>query len=79
MLVLSLALNSNLELTKVIKNTGKGRSGVAIHFLDVARSSASKFDYLQIQLIEKVSVQNDDNIEKVLWERENTGKRSYLR
>lgn len=55
MLVLSLALKSNLELTKVIKNTGKGRSGVAIHFLNVARFSASKFDYL----IEKVSVQND--------------------
>ena len=29
-----------------------------------------KFEYLQVQLIEKVSVQNDDNIDKVLWERE---------
>ena len=34
------------------------------HLLNVRRSSASKFEYLQVQLIEKVSVQND------LWERE---------
>ena len=28
-------------------------------------------EYLQVQLIEKVSVQNDDDIDKVLWERKN--------
>ena len=37
---------------------------------NVCRSSTSKFDYLQVQLIENVSVQNDDDIDKVLWERE---------
>ena len=36
---------------------------------NVFRSSASKFEYLQLQLIE-VSVQNDDDIDNVLWERE---------
>ena len=36
---------------------------------NVCRSSTSKFDYLQVQLIENVSVQNDDDIDKVLWER----------
>ena len=36
---------------------------------NVCRSSTSKFDYLQVQLIENVSVQNDDDIGKVLWER----------
>ena len=51
-------------------NTGKVRCGVPIHLLNVCRSSASKFEYLQVQLIEKVSVQNDDDIDKVLWERE---------
>ena len=44
--------------------------GVTNHLLNVCRSSASKFKYLQIQFIEKVSVQNDDDIDKVLWERE---------
>ena len=51
-------------------NTGKKRCGVANHLLNVCRSSASKFRYLQVQLIEKVSVENDDDIDKVLWERE---------
>ena len=36
---------------------------------NVCRSSASKFEYLQVQLIKKVSLQNDDDIDKVLWER----------
>ena len=40
------------------------------HLLNVCCSSTSKFEYLQIQLIEKVSVQNDDDDDKVLWERE---------
>ena len=47
-------------------NTDKVRCGVASHLFNVCRSSASKFKYLQVQLIEKVSVQNDDDIEKVL-------------
>ena len=51
-------------------NTGKIRCGVANHLLNVCRSSTSKFEYLQVQLIEKVSVQNDDDIDKVLRERE---------
>ena len=42
---------------------------MANHLLNVCRSSASKFEYLQVQLIEKVSVQNDDDT-IVLWERE---------
>ena len=51
-------------------NTGKIRRGVANHVLIVCRSSASKFEYLQVQLIEKFSVENNDDIDKVLWERE---------
>ena len=43
---------------------------MANHLLNVCRSSASKFEYLQVQLVEKVSLQNDDEIDKVLWERE---------
>ena len=43
---------------------------MANHLLNVCRSSASKLEYLQVQLIEKASVQNDDDIDKVLWERE---------
>ena len=33
-------------------NTGKVRCGVANHLLNVCRSSASKFEYLQVQLTE---------------------------
>ena len=40
---------------------------VANNLLNVCRSSASKFEFLQVQLIKKVSVQNDENIAKVLW------------
>ena len=40
------------------------------HLLNVCRFSASKFEYLQVQSIEKVSVQIDDDIDKVLRERE---------
>ena len=43
---------------------------MANHLLNVCHSSASTFEYLQVQLIEKVSVQNDDNIDKVCLERE---------
>ena len=44
-------------------NTGKMRCVVANHLLNVCRSSTSNFEYLQVQLIEKVSVQNDDDID----------------
>ena len=49
-------------------NTGKVRCGVANHLLNVCRSSAGKFEYLQVKLIEKVSVYY--GIDKVLLERE---------
>ena len=51
-------------------NTGKVRCGLANHLLKVCRSSASRFEYLQVQLIEKVFMQNDDDLDKVLWERQ---------
>ena len=37
-------------------NTGKVRCGVANHPHKVSHSSASKFEYLQVQLIQKVSI-----------------------
>ena len=43
---------------------------MANHVLHVCHSSTSKFEYLQVQLVETFSVQNIDNIDKVLWERE---------
>ena len=43
---------------------------MANHLLNVCRFSTSKFEYLQVQLIVKVSVQNNDDIDKVLWQRE---------
>ena len=52
------------------RNTDEARCGVWNDLFNVFHSSASNFDYLQVQLIEKVSVQNDDDIDKVLWERE---------
>ena len=60
-------------------NTGKIRCGVANHLLNVCHSSTSKPKYLQVQLIEKNSVKIDEDINKVFWERENIGKRNYLR
>ena len=61
-------------------NTGKIRCGVTSRLLTVCQSSPSKFEHLQVQLIKNVSVQNNDNTDKVLWEREKyTGKRNYLR
>ena len=59
-----------LRIHKSYINTSKIRCGVANHLLNVCPSSASKFEYLQVQLIEKVSVQNDEDIDKVLWKRE---------
>ena len=49
-------------------NTGKVRCGVANHLLNACRSSAGTFEYLQVKLIEKVSVHH--GIDKVLLERE---------
>ena len=43
---------------------------MANHLLNVCHSSTSKFEYLQVQLIEKGFIQNDDDIDKVLWESE---------
>ena len=43
---------------------------MANHLLNICCSSASKFEYLQVQLIEKVFIQNDGNIDKVLCERQ---------
>ena len=57
------------EIFKVHKsdiNNVKVRCGVANHLFNVCGSSASKFEYLQGQLIEKCSVQNDDDVHKVL-------------
>ena len=47
-------------------NTGKVKCDVTNYLLNVCHSSASKFEYLQVQLIEKVSIQNDGDIDKVL-------------
>ena len=51
-------------------NTGKIGFGVANHILHLYCSSPSKFEYLQVQLIEEYPIQNDGNIGKDLWERE---------
>ena len=51
-------------------NTGKVRCGVANHLLNVCHSEGNKFEYLQVQLIEQVSVNNSKNIDKMLRERE---------
>ena len=76
MLHLPLALKK-VEFTSGI-NTGKVRCGVANHLLNVRQSSASNFEYLQVQLIEKVSVQNDDELDSFVGKR-NSGKHNYLR
>ena len=59
-----------LRIHKSDINTFKVRCGVVNHLLNVCRSSATKFEYLQVQLTEKVSVQNRDDIDKFLWEKE---------
>ena len=51
-------------------NNSKVRCSVAKHLLNFCHSSTNKFKNLQVQLIEKVSVQIDCDIDKVLWERE---------
>ena len=59
-------------------NTGKVACGMANHLLNSFCSSARKLEYLQVQLTEKVSVQNDDDIDKVLREREKYWQAHYL-
>ena len=56
-------------------NTGKVRCGVANHFLNVGHSEGNKFECLQIQLIEQVSVRI---LTKCYGKGKNTGKLSYL-
>ena len=51
-------------------NSGKNCSSRPNHPLDFFCSYVHKFEYLQVQLTERVSVQNNDNIDKVFWERE---------
>ena len=43
---------------------------MATHLLNICHSSASKFEYLQVKLIQEVSVQNGGDIDKVLSDRE---------
>ena len=43
--------------------------GVANYLLNVCQSEGNRFEYLQIQLIEHVSINNSKNIDKMLWER----------
>ena len=50
-------------------NTCKVRCCVGNHVLNFCHSPPSKFECLPVQLMQKVSVQNDDNIDKALWER----------
>ena len=49
-------LRERLRIHKSDVNIGTVRCGGTNHFLDVCRTSASKCEYLQVQLIEKVSV-----------------------
>ena len=51
-------------------NTRKIRCGMANHLLNVCCSSFSKFEFLQVQLIEQVFIKDGQDIEKVLWLRE---------
>ena len=51
-------------------NAGKVKCGVANHHLNVCHSGGNRFEYLQVQLIEQVSVNNSKNIDRMLWERE---------
>ena len=59
-------------------NTGKIRCGVANHLLNVSHYSAGKFEYLQVQLIEKVSIQNMAILAKFCGKEKNTGKCNCL-
>ena len=58
------------RIHKIDINTGKVKYSAANHLLKFCRSSASKFEYLQIQLIQKFCVLKDDDSNKDLPERE---------
>ena len=49
-----------LTIHKSDINNGKVKCGVTNHLLNVCSPSASKFEFLKVQLIEKVSVQNGE-------------------
>ena len=66
----AISFKERFRIHKSDINTGKVRCGVANHLLNVCHSEGNKFEYLQIQLIEQVSVNNSKNIDKMLWERE---------
>ena len=68
--ILALPLTERFRLHKSDINNGKERCGLANHLFNFCCSSANKSEYLQVKLIEKVSVQNDDDINKVFWKRE---------
>ena len=74
----AISFKERFRIHKSDINTGKVRCGVANHLLNVCHSEGNKFEYLQIQLIEQVFVNNSKNIDNMLWESENTGKLSYL-
>ena len=46
------------------------KCGVANHLFHVCHSEGNKFEHLQIQLIEQVSVNYSKNIDKMVWEKE---------
>ena len=59
-------------------NSVKLKCGVANHLLNVCRSCASKFQYLQVQLKEEVFVQMLTVLKKFYGKEKNTGWRNYL-
>ena len=60
----STGFNEGFRIQKSDINTGNIRCEVTNHLLNACCSLA------HVQLIENVSVLNDDDIDKVLWERE---------
>ena len=66
----AISFKERFRIHKSDINTGKVRCGVANHLLNVCHSEGNKFEYLQIQLIEQVFVNNSKNIDNMLWERE---------
>ena len=66
----AISFKERFRIHKSDINTGKVRCGVANHLLNVCHSEGNKFEYLQIQLIEQVFVNNSKNIDNTLWERE---------
>ena len=51
-------------------NTGKIRCEVAIHLFNACKSVTCKAEYMQVQLIEHFFAREDEDLDKVLWERE---------